>query len=134
CGQRHPRRAGSHPCKQKRLTSTTQSRILISSVESCAYRTSWPAGAACLSSRRPLVASRQGAPCFGTGMYLQSLVIRVEHIHDRQDATHRAVALLQRDYADLDRRVERIEMRLFWLSLAGSLAGSLISAGVPALA
>lgn len=85
-------------------------------------------------SRRPLVASRQGAPFFGAGMDLQSLVIRVERIHDRQDATDRIVALLQRDYADLDRRVERIEMRLFWLSLAGSLAGSLISAGVPALA
>src|SRR5690606_9081157 len=106
CGQRHPRRAGSHPCIQKRLTPTTRSRILITSVESCAYRLArWR----CMSLlQAPPGSLPPGGAVFGAGMDLQSLVIRVERIHDRQDATDRTVALLQRDYADLDRRVERI--------------------------
>lgn len=64
----------------------------------------------------------------------QSLVIRVERIQERQDAIERTVGDIQRDYRELDRRVERIEMRLFWMSLAGSLAGGLLGASAPAIA
>lgn len=67
-------------------------------------------------------------------MDIQTLTLRVDRIHDRQDELSRAQTDMRRDFRDLDRRLEKVEMKLFWLSLAGSLAGGFIGAGAPAIA
>lgn len=65
---------------------------------------------------------------------MDELRLRIERVCARVDDLEREQAETKRDYRDLDRRLEKVEMRLFWLSLAGSLAGGFIGAGAPVLA
>lgn len=65
---------------------------------------------------------------------MEELRLRIERVSARVDDLAREQAEAKRDCRDLDRRVEKVEMKLFWLSLAGSLAGGLIGAGAPVLA